>query len=167
MEFDLNQQRMQCELTSDLLYALGIDIDPRTNCLIYQETKQNILFQGKNVKATRDINRPVYITESDIKLEPADPRCNKLVDRLFGKYLDQLHEENEIPQVVTYTFETDKDTHKSRLAVKFADGTYQYSNWYNNRILGYADMILFDDITMEKKYQNLFSILDVSPEDES
>ena len=44
----------EMSLTSDLLYALGIDINKGNNILIDQDTGNPLLFENKSIKASRD-----------------------------------------------------------------------------------------------------------------
>ena len=81
-------QHESIEVTRKLLIAMGIEIQKGTNLLVDQETKSQISFEGKFVKANIDPEKALYISEHDIKLEPLNPKCTKVMERFFGNYLD-------------------------------------------------------------------------------
>src|SRR5699024_6329980 len=76
------------ELTRKLLIAMGLELQRGTNILIDQDTKSYISFSGKFVKANNDVNKSLYVSEYDIKLDPLDPKCTKVMECLFAKYLE-------------------------------------------------------------------------------
>jgi len=82
--FDMNDS---VEITRDLLIALGLEIQPGTNNVYDQETKSLLMFDGKAIKANDNPNKTLYIDEHDIKLDPLNPKCTKLMEMLFGKFL--------------------------------------------------------------------------------
>lgn len=137
-------------ITRDLLIVLGIEIHDSTNLLIDQETKSQLNFEGKFIKANTDPNKALYISDYDIKLDPLNPKCTKMMERLFGKFLDDASSEDmqSIPEVLTYFFDkSDDGCNKYRLTVKFADGTSWIGNWYLNKVLCYVEGILSIDGT--------------------
>lgn len=144
--FDRNES---VEITRNLLIALGIDIQESTNTLIYQDTKSPISFEGKAVKANNDINKSLYISEYDIKLEPLDPKCTKLVERLFSKFLDDSSAPDMqiIPEVLVYFFDKNDEDGTYRVCIKYEDGTRWVGNWYINKILCYIEAIFNIDGT--------------------
>ena len=144
-------------LTKDLLIALGLEIVPTNNSLIEQQTKTQINFDNKIVKAINDPSKMLYISESDIKLEPANPKCTKLIERLFGYFIDREYEEENIAEMKAYYFDKDFDNNKYRLCIKFADGVKWIGEWYNNKIFGYIQAIL--------QINGAFSHVDLTPFD--
>lgn len=82
-------QMDEINLTNDLLCVLGLSINQTDNILIDQDTQQPLLFEGKNIKATNNPIKPAYISENDVKLEPVNPRAVRLMNRIFGYYLDK------------------------------------------------------------------------------
>lgn len=143
----------EMELVSNLLYAIGIDIAGGNNILVDQDTGNFIVFEGKNIKASRDPKKPVYISDNDIKLEPANPKCTKLVKSLFNMFLAKEEEMGEIPHVLSYYFDdfveevkktarTTEEVYYHKLVIKFEDGTYYNGNKYRNKGLGYCEAIL-------------------------
>ena len=138
------------EVTRKLLIALGIEIQKGTNLLIDQDTKSQLSFEGKFIKANIDPEKALYISEYDVKLDPLDPKCTKIMERFFGKYLDDASSEDiqNIPEVLTYFFDTlEEDPVKYRLTIKFADGTCWIGNWYLNKIICYDEAIFSIDGT--------------------
>ena len=89
--FDRNES---VNVTRKFLIALGMELQPSTNTLVDQETKSPIYFEGKIVKANNDPDKALYISDYDVKLDPLDPKCTKIVERLFGKFLDDNHSKN-------------------------------------------------------------------------
>ena len=137
------------KITRDLLIAMGIELQKDTNVLIDQDTKSQISFDGKFVKANNDLDKTVYVSEYDIKLDPLNPKCTKLMERLFGKFLDDSSSDEigNIPDVLTYFFDKDEETLKYKLNIKFIDGTSWIGNWYLNKILCYVEAIFSIDGT--------------------
>ena len=142
--FDLSES---VEVTRKLLIALGIELQPGTNLLIDQETKSQLSFEGKFIKANINSDRAVYISDYDVKLDPLNPKCTKIVERLFGKFLDDSSSEDvqNIPEVLSYFFDKDKENNKYRLTIKFADGSCWIGNWYMNKIICYDEAIFSID----------------------
>lgn len=143
-------QSASAYITRDLLIVLGIEIHDTTNLLIDQETKSQLNFEGKFIKANTDPNKALYISDYDIKLDPLNPKCTKIMERLFGKFLDDASAEDmqSIPEVLTYFFDKSDDGFgKYRLTIKFADGTSWIGNYYMNKILCYVEAILSIDGT--------------------
>ena len=143
-------QHESIEVTRKLLIAMGIEIQKGTNLLVDQETKSQISFEGKFVKANVDPEKALYISEHDIKLEPLNPKCTKVMERFFGKYLDDASSTDiqNIPEVLTYFFDkSDEEITRYRLSIKFADGTNWVGNWYLNKIICYDEAILSIDGT--------------------
>ena len=148
-------------LTKDLLIALGLEIVPTNNSLIEQQTKTQINFDNKIVKAINDPSKMLYISESDIKLEPANPKCTKLMERLFARFVDNEVEEGNIAEMQTYYFdmaEDQKDENKYKLTIKFADGITYEGNWYYNKVLSYVEAILAIDGTFSGRDLYIFDI---------
>ena len=150
-------------LVSNLLYALGLSINSGNNSLIDQETGSNMQFEGKNIKATRDPSKPVYISETDIKLEPVNPKSGKLMKSLFGFFLNKEEELGEIPHPLSYYFDdkTEDDELRHRLVIKYSNGTYYYGNWYKNKCVGYCEAILSIDGSFPLMDFNIFDIDEV------
>ncbi len=161
----------EINLVSDLLYVLGLNVNKTNNVLLDQETGEQILFEGKNIKATRKPNSPAYISENDIKLEPANPKCTKLMNRLFGFFLDKESEFGNIPKTISYYFEkedvNDEDSKAVdsyfgpvKLVIKYSDGTTFESNAYKSKALVYTDAILGIDGSFDNERLKIFDIED-------
>lgn len=139
-------QLEEMRLVSDLLCVLGVSINSTDKILIDQDTNMPILFEGLNIKAMKDASSPAYISERDIKLEPANPRCTKLMCRLFGFFLDRELEIGNIKPVLTFFFEdVDMGPEKegfSKLVVKYEDGSTYESKPYRSKALLYTCGIL-------------------------
>jgi len=146
--FDLNES---VEITRDLLIAMGMEIQPGTNVLILQDDKSQVSFEGKFIKANTDPSKALYISEYDVKLEPLNPKCTKIMERLFGKFLDDSVELGNIPECTTYYFDKTDTDKKYRLTIKFADGTSWTGNWYFNKIICYDEAIFSIDGTFADK----------------
>ena len=160
--FDRNES---IEITKKLLIAIGMELQPNTNVLVDQDTKSPISFDGKIIKANNDVNKSLYVSEYDVKLDPLDPKCTKIIERLFGKFLDDNSSEDmqNIPEVLTYFFDKDDDNHLYRLEIKFSNGDKWIGNWFKNKILCYLESIFlingtFDDIDL--------TIYDIDQDDE-
>lgn len=162
--FDQNES---VEVTRDLLIALGIEIQRGTNLLIDQETKSQLSFEGKFIKANADPDKALYISEYDVKLDPLNPKCTKIMERLFGKFLDDASSEfiQNIPEVLSYFFDKSEpnpaikdDPTKYRLTIKFADGTSWIGNWYLNKILCYDEAIFSIDGTFDNIDLRIYDI---------
>ena len=147
------------ELTRYLLIALGLELEPGTNVLIDQESKSQLTFDGKFIKANTDPEKALYISEHDVKLEPLNPKCTKIMEHLFGKFLDDSSSEDigNIPEVSTYFFDPNEEKTAYRLNIRFIDGTQWIGNWWMNKIVGYNEAIFSIDGT--------FADLDLRPYD--
>lgn len=157
MMFDQNES---VEITRKLLIALGVEVQPGTNLLIDQDTKSQLSFEGKFIKANTDPDKALYISDYDIKFDPLNPKCTKIVERFFGKYLDDASSEDiqNIPEVLSYFFDkSDEEITHYRLNIKFGDGTSWIGNWYLNKVICYVEAIFSIDGT--------FSDLDLRPFD--
>lgn len=155
--FDQNES---AEITRKLLIVMGMEIQQGTNLLIDQDTKSQLSFEGKFIKANTDAEKALYISEHDIKLDIFNPKCTKLMERMFGKYLDDASSEDiqNIPEVLTYFFDkSDEEIVRYRLTIKFADGTCWIGNWYLNKIICYTEAIFSIDGT--------FANIDLRPYD--
>ncbi len=151
--FDRNES---VNVTRKFLIALGMELQPSTNTLVDQETKSPIYFEGKIVKANNDPDKALYISDYDVKLDPLDPKCTKIVERLFGKFLDDnsSSEMQNIPEVLAYFFDKNEEDRLYRLNIKYEDGTKWVGNWFLNKILCYLEAIFsidgtFDDIDLK------------------
>lgn len=147
MMFDQNES---VEITRKLLIALGIEIQAGTNLLIDQDTKSQLSFEGKFIKANTNPDRALYVSEYDVKLDPLNPKCTKIMERFFGKYLDDASSEDlqNIPEVLSYFFDkSEEEITRYRLTIKFADGTCWVGNWYLNKIICYDEAIFSIDGT--------------------
>lgn len=151
--FDRNES---VNVTRKFLIALGMELQPSTNTLVDQETKSPIYFEGKIVKANNDPDKALYISDYDVKLDPLDPKCTKIVERLFGKFLDDNSSSDmqNIPEVLAYFFDKNEEDRLYRLNIKYEDGTKWVGNWYLNKILCYLEAIFsidgtFDDIDLK------------------
>lgn len=151
--FDRNES---VNVTRKFLIALGMELQPSTNTLVDQETKSPIYFEGKIVKANNDPDKALYISDYDVKLDPLDPKCTKIVERLFGKFLDDNSSTDmqNIPEVLAYFFDKNEEDRLYRLNIKYEDGTKWVGNWFLNKILCYLEAIFsidgtFDDIDLK------------------
>lgn len=144
--FDLNES---LNVTRKLLIALGLEIQKETNTLIDQETKSQLSFDNKFIKANTNPDKALYISEYDVKLDPLNPKCTKIIERLFGKFLDDSSSEDiqNIPEVTTYFFDKNEIDGKYRLTIKFIDGSSWIGNWYSNKIICYNEAIFSIDGT--------------------
>lgn len=131
----------EINLVSDLVYALGLDVNPSDNTLMDQDTQQAIIFEGKNIKVTRNALKPAYISANDVKLDPTDPKCTKLMSRLFGFFLDKSTENGDIPKVLAYFFDDETEDKKVKLIVKYEGGTVFESDEFRNKAIVYTDAI--------------------------
>ena len=149
MMFD---QSESVDITRKLLIALGIEVQPGTNLLIDQDTKSQLSFEGKFIKANVDPDKALYISDYDIRLDPLNPKCTKIMERFFGKYLDDASSEDiqNIPEVLSYFFDkSEAEDGKYRLTIKFEDGTRWEGNWYMNKIICYVEAIFSIDGTFD------------------
>lgn len=134
-------QLEEMNLVSDLLCVLGVSINGSDNILINQDTGSPILFEGLNVKATKSTANPAFISERDIKLEPANPRCTKLMSRIFGFFTEQESAAGNIMNVLTFFFEeVEKEDVEgySKLVVKYEDGSIYETKPYRSKALLYT-----------------------------
>ena len=156
------------KLTRKLLIAMGLELQRGTNILIDQDTKSYISFSGKFVKANNDVNKSLYVSEYDIKLDPLDPKCTKVMECLFAKYLEDASSEDmqNIPEVLSYFFDKSEDDTKYKLNIKFNDGTSWVGNFYSNKIICYSEAILSLDGTFSTDNLALYDkVIDESGEE--
>lgn len=152
-------QMDEINLTNDLLCVLGLSINQTDNILIDQDTQQPLLFEGKNIKATNNPIKPAYISENDVKLEPMNPRAVRLMNRIFGYYLDKAASDGDIKKSISFNFdEVDPETKLFKLVVKFFDGTKYESMPYRNRSLLYTATIMELDGSFPGRNYAIFDI---------
>jgi len=154
-------KEQEAGLVSDLLYAMGLDVNPVDNIVIDQDTHQPLLFEFKNIKVTRNINKPAFISENDIRLEPANPKCTKLMNRLFSFFTDKEYKYGNIGNILTFYFDDDLEKGISSLVVKYEGGEVYRTNWYRSKALIFTEAIL--DIDGSYPINGL-EIFDVDPD---
>ena len=157
--FDQNESII---LTKDLLIALGMEIQKDTHVLVDQETKSQIAFEQKFIVASTDPNEYVSVRDCDIRLEPLNPKCTRMLEQLFGKFLDDSAEMENLPGTTVFYFDKDEETHKYRLTIKFDDGNMWCGNWYFNKIICFDEAIFSLDGTFSDKDLRPY---DIEPED--
>lgn len=148
----------EINLVSDLIYILGFNVNQTDNILLDQETNTPVTFEGKNIKVTRNPAKPAYISDKDIKLEPANPKCTKLMNRLLGFFLNREHKYGNIPNVVSYYLDdVDKELGTAKTVIKFEDGSYFESDVFRNKAIAYTDAIM----KIDGSFVNDLSIFDI------
>lgn len=131
----------EATIVQALIYEIGLSIDSE-NRIIDQDTMRPIRFMDKNVKGTSDPTKRVYISEYDVKLEPLNKMNTKLMNSLFGLFLDKEQEEENIVNFHSfYLDDEDGNTNRTRVVVKCSKDMY-YSDYFFNRSLMYCDAIL-------------------------
>jgi hypothetical protein len=148
-------------ISKKLLMALGLELEKGTNVCIDQETKSLITSDGKFVKANIDPDKALYIDEDhDVKLDPLNPLCTKILERFFGKFLEDNEEEGNLPHCLSFYFDQEKDTKKFKLNIKFE--STENSSWegkyYYNKILCYIEAIFILDGTFEDEDLSIYDI---------
>lgn len=150
----------EMNLTKDLMIAIGLEIQPMNNTVSDQDTKLPLTFGGKSIKANTDPNKSLYISEYDIKLEPANPKCTKLIEHLFGYFIDKSVADENIVEVQTYFFDRDESSPdgytKNRLTIRYANGVKWTGNWFYNRILCFVEAIFCMDGTFFDRDLRMF-----------
>ena len=148
------------EITRKLLIALGLEIQQDTNMLYNQDTKSALFFEGLAIKANIDPNKSLFIGENEVRFEPLDPKYTKLMERMFGQFLEDSEENGYTTHCTTYYFDMDTsgDVRKYRLTIKFAPLTPGVENrwegnWYINKVIGFTEAIFaidgtFDDVNL-------------------
>lgn len=149
----------EINLTNDLLCVLGLSVNRTDNILIEQETNNPFLFENKNIKATNNLTKQAFIGPNDIKLEPVNPKCVKLMNRLFGYFLDKACENGDLMKAVSFNFdEADKEAGTYVLVVKFADGSKFFTPPWRNRSLLYTEAIMDLDGSFPPRDYSIFEI---------
>lgn len=146
------QTESSMEITRNLLVALGLEIQKDTNLLYDQETKSPIFFEGQALKANIDPNKSLFIGEDEIKFDPLDPKYTKMMERMFGKFLEDSEENEMITHCLSYYFDRDTEANKYQLTIKFekkmeSDPDRWVGNWFINKILAYVEAIFHIDGT--------------------
>lgn len=144
MQMDLEMKHYECKLITDLLITLGYSIKSDTGLIYTQESGRPVLFDGKNIKAVKQPDKSIYISPNDIKLEPLNPKCNRLMKKLMLYYLELSADEGELADMVVYSLNSRKDGEEElySLEVKFKDGSVICTKEYKHSILCYSDIIL-------------------------
>ncbi len=145
------------EVARKLLIVLGLEIEKRTSILVDQESKNQLSFEGKFIKINIDHTKSLFLSEHDVQLDFFKPECTRIVERLFGRYLDMESSEEiqNLPEVLSYYFDRtcDTDDDRCRLTIKFGDGNKWEGNWYRNKIICFDEALLrldevFQDINL-------------------
>ena len=129
------------EITRDILISLGIEVQKGSNILFYQNSKSPIFFEDHPVKANINNDTALFINKDDVRFNPVDPKCTKLMERFFARYLDDAVEEENLPVCSTYFFDKNKDDGRYKLNIRFEDGTNFEGNWYINKIICFIEDI--------------------------
>lgn len=145
-------------VTRDVLIALGIEVQKANNLLFYQDSKSPIFFESHPVKANTNPDLALFTDKDDVRFNPVDPRCTKLMERFFGKFLDDNAEEGNIANALTYYFDKDKDDGKYKLTIKFDDGTQYEGNWYINKVICFLEAIFQIDGTFAETDLSIYDI---------
>lgn len=135
-------------LNRDLLCTMGLGVD-NNQTIFDQDSRIPLKFQDKSIKISMDPNKPVYITNCDIKFDPINKSNIRLMTTLFGLFLDKEQECGDISQVLSFYTEdinssapgTENPEIKTRLIVKCINEMY-VTNYYTNKCLMYCDAIL-------------------------
>ena len=138
------------EITRNILIALGVEVQKGNNLLFYQDSKSPIFFESHPVKANINPNLALFTDKDDVRFNPLDPKCTKLTERFFGKFLDDNAEEGNTASVSTYYFDKNKDDGKYKLIIKFEDGSQYEGNWYINKIICFDEAIFNIDGTFSE-----------------
>lgn len=145
-------------VTRDVLIALGIEVQKANNLLFYQDSKSPIFFESHPVKANINPDLALFTDKDDVRFNPVDPRCTKLMERFFGKFLDDNAEEENIANALTYYFDKDKDDGRYKLTIKFDDGTQYEGNWYINKVICFLEAIFQIDGTFAETDLSIYDI---------
>lgn len=135
----------------DLVFALineiGLGIDQ--NGIVYDaDNGQPILLNGRQIRASVDINRPIFPNDMYIVLDPVFD--NKVMGFIFGYYLKKEEAMGNIdPLNISEDFEPipfynkgDIKTRKSRVSVTLLNKGSVSSLYYYQKGLKYSDLIL-------------------------
>lgn len=134
------------DLTYNLLNAMGMGTLP--NGIIIDTDAGNAIIQvsGKSVKATINEFNINYAGEGEIVFEPLTN--SKLLTVFLGRVLDKYKEEtNGMMEAISYFSEestsdpSDTNPKKTRMGVKWSNGSVTYSNFYFNRCLAIIELI--------------------------
>ena len=141
--------RDELELTRDLLIALGMTVK-EDGSLIYSETRGPVVCDNMSIKLNTYENPTVYISKHDIKLEVLNPACIRLMEMLFATFLRDEEEYGNIPEVQVFYFDRlrsveDGIPDKSKMTIKYANGTKWEGNAYYNKMLTYIEAIFAID----------------------
>ena len=136
----------------DLVFALineiGLGIDQ--NGLLYDtDTNMILSLNGRQIKASVDINNPVIPNDMFVILDPVFD--NKVMSFLFAYYLKKEEAEGELNPLsisedfepIPFYYKSDGiKTRKSRVGVVLLGGQTIYSQYYYQKGLKYSDLIL-------------------------
>lgn len=137
---------MKFETIEDLIFALineiGLSIT-ENGVIVDQDTMISLKFGDKEIKASVDINKPVYESEFVSVLDPLNNM--KLMNMLLGYYLEK---EKAIGNLEPLSFSTDELVKHGPTNVTVRCGSSKVSlydvssKYYNNRCLKFSDIIL-------------------------
>lgn len=158
----------EINLVSNLIDVLGLNINPIDNILISQETGTQLIFMNKNIKASKNINKPPYISDNDILFEPINKKSLGLMSKLFGWYLDTNM--NELGEAKIFYFDEKKENRNEKLdkifpkdpecklVVVFKDGRKFETPYRRNKALLYSEAILRLDGSFEGENYSIFDL---------
>ena len=137
---------MKFETVEDLIFALineiGLSIK-EGGIIVDQDTLIPLKFGDKNIKASVDVNKPVYESDYTVVLDPLNNM--KLMNMLLGYYLEK---EKACGNLEPITFSTDELVKHGPTNVTVRCGSSKVSlydvssRYYNNRCLKFSDIIL-------------------------
>lgn len=140
------------EINFRLMEEMGLEEGPRRR-IIDQDSGAQYQFKG------RDIVAPGAIPgKTSLELDLLGN--NRMMNFMFGQFIEKLQEDEEIPPVASYY--TMQDNGKIRAAISMTDQTTIQSKSYNNETTCFADLILrlngeedvdLDEFDYERKKQ--------------
>lgn len=146
------------EITRKILIALGVEVQKGNNLLFYQDSKSPIFFESHPVKANTNPNLALFTDKDDVRFNPIDPRCTKLTERFFAKFLEDNAEEGNIPECITYFFDKRDEDGKYALMIKFEDSSKYMGNYYINKIICIDEAIFRLDGTFENTDLSVYDV---------
>lgn len=145
---------MQDPINKIIMQEIGLGVD-NTQKVIDQDTRETLRFRDKNMKYSSTSH--VHVSKNDIIFDPTETR--HLMGSLFDHFTKKIEDEEGVYVSVYYDINSEEGTALEIVA----DGDKMTSDYYQNDVLKYLDIIMklngtdtsnlkqYDGVTVEKR----------------
>lgn len=150
-EKELLEQSLDFKINTKIMNILGFEEGYRRR-LYDQDTMSLCKMGGKEIVSPGNMSG-----RNAIEFNPINNP--KMMNFIFGLYLNKKIDDEEIPEVLTFyiskILDSNTNTIKNYLTIKFENGTEYKSKLYNNETTCFAETILYLDSDNSSDLENM------------